>query len=220
MVEEHNHKKEERETKIDNNIKGDNAINIHRTINVLIILVVIMGMYFYITYQFGFFKISFEMVNILFYIASAFAIFVFISLLMPLVNNLKANKGRKDSEMEAKKEQVKEQKTKESEKKDLKKEEPKKEIAKAHATNKNLKLKEFIGPYDTELDILYKLVEQEGMLKFSALTKYFKVDGKKIEEWAQILEENKMVEVHYPPVGEAQIKKVVEHEIKNSKEKK
>ncbi|MBU0629261.1 MAG: hypothetical protein KKC75_08805 [Nanoarchaeota archaeon] len=64
-----------------------------------------------------------------------------------------------------------------------------------------------LGPNETDLDALYKLVMQEGRIKVSVLAKYFNVDRKKIEEWASILESHNLIEIHYPPVGEQELRK-------------
>jgi predicted transcriptional regulator len=63
------------------------------------------------------------------------------------------------------------------------------------------------GTYETDIDIFYKLVEQHGPITISAIAKHFKMSKKKIEEWADILEEEEMIRIHYPPVGDAELTK-------------
>ncbi len=60
---------------------------------------------------------------------------------------------------------------------------------------------------ETELDVLYKKVKKKGKIKFSDAAKYLGVDKKKIEEWAGILEEHSLIQVHYPAIGEPELKK-------------
>ena len=56
-------------------------------------------------------------------------------------------------------------------------------------------------PYETELDLVYKMVDKYGKIKMDEIAKKFKVDIKKIEEWAQILEENELIKIIYPAIG-------------------
>ncbi len=54
---------------------------------------------------------------------------------------------------------------------------------------------------ETNIDLLLKLVKEKGSVKFSEATKKFNVSEDKIEEWGKILEEYKLVRLHYPPIG-------------------
>jgi len=62
--------------------------------------------------------------------------------------------------------------------------------------------------YDTDIDILYKIIKGTGRIKMSVITKYFGINQKKAEEWAAILEGHNLVKIHYPAVGEPELEKV------------
>ncbi len=59
---------------------------------------------------------------------------------------------------------------------------------------------------ETDIDKLLALVKLEGPIKFSQAAKKFDVTENKIEEWGKILEEYKLVKLHYPPIGNPVIK--------------
>ena len=59
---------------------------------------------------------------------------------------------------------------------------------------------------ETDIDKLLAMVEEKESLKFSAAAKEFKVTPERIEEWGKILEEYKLVKLHYPPIGDPTIK--------------
>jgi len=61
--------------------------------------------------------------------------------------------------------------------------------------------------HETQVDIMLKLIEEKENIPLNTLAKYFNVDKKLIEEWATILEDNKLVEIEYPFFGEITIKK-------------
>jgi len=91
-------------------------------------------------------------------------------------------------------------------KKKIQEEKPKKEkIPLAKELSKNLKID--IGKYETDIDVLYKIIERIGRIKLSAIAKYFGVDQKKVEEWAQILHEHELVDIYYPPIGEPELRR-------------
>jgi CBS domain-containing protein len=59
---------------------------------------------------------------------------------------------------------------------------------------------------ETDIDKLLAMVKEEGSMKFSEAAKKFKVPANRIEEWGKILEEYKLVKLHYPPIGDPIIK--------------
>jgi len=65
-----------------------------------------------------------------------------------------------------------------------------------------------LGKYETDIDVLYKLIEQKGRIKLSAVSKYFGIDKKNIEEWATILEKHGLAKVYYPAVGGPELRKI------------
>jgi hypothetical protein len=66
-------------------------------------------------------------------------------------------------------------------------------------------LKSKLGKYETDLDLIYKIVEEKGSIKISSLAKQLNVNSKKIEEWANILESYSILKVHYPAIGEPEL---------------
>jgi hypothetical protein len=64
---------------------------------------------------------------------------------------------------------------------------------------KNKKIKDVL---ETDVDKLYELVRDRGIVKLNEASKTFKIDSDIIEEWGRILEEHKLVRLRYPPVGE------------------
>ncbi len=65
---------------------------------------------------------------------------------------------------------------------------------------------------ETDFDSLYNLVLEKNKVKISEVAKMFKIDKKKAEEWVQILDEHGLVQIHYPPMGEPEIRKLVQNE--------
>ena len=63
---------------------------------------------------------------------------------------------------------------------------------------------------ETDIDKLLAMVKTEGSLKFCEAAKRFDVPESRMEKWAKILEEYKLVELHYPPIGDPVIKIVKE----------
>lgn len=59
---------------------------------------------------------------------------------------------------------------------------------------------------ETDIDKLLAMVKERSFLKFSAAAKEFNVTIDRIEEWGKILEEYKLVKLHYPPIGDPTIK--------------
>jgi Mn-dependent DtxR family transcriptional regulator len=59
----------------------------------------------------------------------------------------------------------------------------------------------------TPLDKLLDLVMKRGRIRIKDAAKSFGVSRAQIDEWAKILEEHGLVEIHYPPVGEPELRK-------------
>ncbi|MCX6817928.1 MAG: hypothetical protein NTU57_03645 [Candidatus Aenigmarchaeota archaeon] len=55
---------------------------------------------------------------------------------------------------------------------------------------------------ETDVDKLYELTRDKGIIKINEAAKLLKIDIDQIEEWGRILEEHKLVRLRYPPVGE------------------
>ena len=65
---------------------------------------------------------------------------------------------------------------------------------------------------ETDFDVLYKLVLQKSKMKISEVAKTFKIDKKKAEEWVTILDEHDLIKIHYPAMGEPEIRKIPKNE--------
>ncbi|MFQ5648061.1 MAG: hypothetical protein ACE5FW_02385 [Candidatus Aenigmatarchaeota archaeon] len=59
---------------------------------------------------------------------------------------------------------------------------------------------------ETDVDKLFQIIKEKGKIKVKAAAKVFGVPKEQIEEWGNILEEYKLIDVHYPPVGDAVLK--------------
>jgi hypothetical protein len=67
------------------------------------------------------------------------------------------------------------------------------------------------GKVETSIDRLYKLVEKYKRLRIdNELSEKLGVSRAQIESWAMILEEHNLVELHYPAIGEPEIRKIGE----------
>ncbi|MBL7050890.1 hypothetical protein ISS04_01875 [Candidatus Woesearchaeota archaeon] len=51
--------------------------------------------------------------------------------------------------------------------------------------------------YKTEIDELYELIQEKGKITLKAVQSKFKIDRKKADEWATILEENGLIKINY-----------------------
>src|SRR3989338_4977078 len=60
--------------------------------------------------------------------------------------------------------------------------------------------------YTTEFDRLYDLVKTQKAIKISYVTKAFKISKKEAEEWARILEEHGLIDLHYPVLSEPELR--------------
>ncbi|UCC91314.1 MAG: hypothetical protein JSV39_03285 [Candidatus Aenigmatarchaeota archaeon] len=61
------------------------------------------------------------------------------------------------------------------------------------------KVKEHV---QTDIDKLYEFVRNKGVVKIGEASKKFGIETDKVEGWGRVLEEHKLVKLHYPPVGE------------------
>ena len=55
---------------------------------------------------------------------------------------------------------------------------------------------------ETDIDKLYELVRDRGIVKVGDAAKKLKIDDEQAEEWGRVLEEHNLVRLHYPPVGD------------------
>ncbi|MEE9323906.1 MAG: hypothetical protein V3U72_05185 [Candidatus Aenigmarchaeota archaeon] len=63
----------------------------------------------------------------------------------------------------------------------------------------NTKVKERI---ETDIDKLYELIKDRGILKVKVASRKFRIDAEQVEEWGRILEQHKLIKLHYPPIGD------------------
>ncbi len=59
---------------------------------------------------------------------------------------------------------------------------------------------------DTEIDMLYDLLQKNKKITVSKAAELFKVDKEIIESWGEILENNQLAVVDYPRFGEVEIR--------------
>lgn len=64
----------------------------------------------------------------------------------------------------------------------------------------------FSEGYKTDLDKLYTLLNERKKLTVSEIAKSFDVSKKEAEEWGKILQEQNLIELHYPTVGEPELR--------------
>lgn len=55
---------------------------------------------------------------------------------------------------------------------------------------------------ETDVDRVLDAITKKDRIKASKLARTFKVPRSKIEEWGIILEDHKLIDMHYPPFGE------------------
>jgi len=77
------------------------------------------------------------------------------------------------------------------------------EIEKIIKTKKGLEPK---AKYETDFDVLLALINKYERLKISDVAKIFGISIKKAEAWATILEQHDLLEIHYPAIGEPELK--------------
>ncbi len=57
----------------------------------------------------------------------------------------------------------------------------------------------------TNIDLLLSHVKEKGSVRMKEAAKEFGVDTERIEKWGRILEDYKLVKMHYPPIGDPKI---------------
>lgn len=62
----------------------------------------------------------------------------------------------------------------------------------------------------TPIDKLFELVMNKGNVKIADAARNFAVSEEQLEEWAKILEEHGLIEIHYPPIGKPELRKKVQ----------
>lgn len=70
----------------------------------------------------------------------------------------------------------------------------------------------------TPIDELLNLVLEKERVKLKEAAKRFGVKKQQLEEWAKILESHDLITIHYPPLGDVELrKKVVKTDKKDDK---
>lgn len=59
--------------------------------------------------------------------------------------------------------------------------------------------------YETDVDKLYKLIEEVGCLTLTEISEGFGISREQAEEWGKILESHDLIELNYPAIGELQL---------------
>ncbi len=59
--------------------------------------------------------------------------------------------------------------------------------------------------YETDVDKLYKLIEEVGCLTITEVSEGFGITREQAEEWGKILESHDLIELNYPAIGELQL---------------
>lgn len=60
---------------------------------------------------------------------------------------------------------------------------------------------------ETPIDKLLEIVTMKGSVRIDQAARAFKVKEKQIDEWARILEEHNLIEIHYPAMGKPILKR-------------
>ena len=63
------------------------------------------------------------------------------------------------------------------------------------------------GETKTPIDDLFELVMKDGRVKITDAAKKFGVFEARIEEWAKILEDHGLIEIHYSAMGKPELRK-------------
>ena len=85
------------------------------------------------------------------------------------------------------------------------KKEKKEQIEKSYTENE---IEMFDNTITTPIDRLFELVMKKGKIRIKDAAKNFSVNKTQIEEWAKILEDHNLIEIHYPPIGESELRKM------------
>jgi len=84
--------------------------------------------------------------------------------------------------------------------------------------NKNIMVKYTKSKSETDIDILYKILQQKKVLRLEAASKLFNVNKDTVMEWFKILEDGDLAEIHYPTVGSPKI--ILIEKVKNEEKEK
>ena len=116
-------------------------------------------------------------------------------------NTIIESNAEKSSKEKGEKEE-KESRIKEPQKKGMaaKKQEPKEKDVHGHMHPEHEKIK-------TSMDALLDLIAQTGSIKIPDAAKNLHVNDRQVEEWAHVLEEHGLIDVHYPTFGKPVLKK-------------
>lgn len=74
-----------------------------------------------------------------------------------------------------------------------------------HSAMRKMELETDEKTLKTNIDRLLSLVKMKGSVRLKDATKEFGVEAERIEKWGRILEEYKLVKMHYPPIGDPKI---------------
>ena len=66
----------------------------------------------------------------------------------------------------------------------------------------------YYSDLETDIDRLYRLVTNKGSVKLSLAAGALKIDKVKLKEWALILEKHNMIKIHYPIIGEPELRSI------------
>jgi hypothetical protein len=72
---------------------------------------------------------------------------------------------------------------------------------------------------ETDIDLLYELIQDHKKISVTKLSKLFNVDKEVIKKWGEVLENSELVTVDYPRFGDAKIMLREEDEKENKKTK-
>lgn len=59
--------------------------------------------------------------------------------------------------------------------------------------------------YKTDFDNFYEFIKQNKKITVTQVALHFKMPKKKVEEWAQILEEHRLIKINYPLLGDQEL---------------
>ena len=72
---------------------------------------------------------------------------------------------------------------------------------------------------ETDVDRLFDLIKDKRNIKISVASRKLNATKEEIIEWAEILEENRMIKIHYPLIGEPVLSYIKPEEHKSFKER-
>ncbi len=72
--------------------------------------------------------------------------------------------------------------------------------------NQHIEILRKKGKSETDIDLLYQMLQKNKKIAVSKIAQVFKVDKSVIEEWGNVLENNDLAVVDYPRFGEIEIR--------------